>query len=726
MICDRKKVRTRLRQPLVIQRGMRVLLVVLLLILSACANEPGVDTDTARDAEPTSPVSSPMPSADMSAYPRPRPEATVAGASDATLDEILDDPEAYLGQTVAVEGRVNVVKGNGTFTIASNTLVDANEVLVVGAANEQFDQAVQAGNTLRVTGTVRRLTVAEIERELSLDLDPEVEAEFSNKPVIVATLIDPMGEAAPTDATAMPEATATSNMGDDQITVADLVANQDQYIGKTVTITEEIDQVISPTLFSVDEDAPLQGGIDNDLLVIGGQNDQQLGRDQLVTIVGTVQQFDQAAIEQAAGSQLDANFVQDWTGRIVIMADSIEVQQADISPDLPLTDPDLIQRFGSTITVAEIASNLEDFSGKTLTVRQRVETVIGPNAFTLDEDALLQGGIDTDLLVVSSRQNLPVIGDDLVDQQVAVRGTVRPFNLAEVEQEIGFDLDDAAFGDWAGRPALIAHGIRPLDSVATPPEPGPQGDLAHATVAEITGNAEHFVGTAVAVSEEVEEVINQHAFMLDEDAVFAGGIDNDLLVVRGAETVAPFTDTLEGQTVQVLGTVRIFDLAAIEQESGFDLDDRAFEAYTGKPVIVANTILVTIPMATIPLPINADPISDTLTIADVAGNPAAYLGKRVTVRGTVEEVIHPGIFSLDEDALLAGGIDADLLVIRKAEDTAAITEAQEDQEVIVAGTVRPFVTVEIEGEYGLDFDNNVEAEYSARPVIIAESVQVVE
>lgn len=244
---------------------------VLLLILSACANEPGVDTDAAGDAEPTAAVSSPMPSADMSAYPMPSPEATVAGASDATLDEILDDPEAYLGQTVAVEGRVNVVKGNGTFTIASNTLVDANELLVIGAANEQFDQAVQAGNALRVTGTVRRLTVADVERELSLDLDPEVEAEFSNKPVIVATLIDPMGEAAPTDMTATPEATATSGMGNDQITVADLVANRDQYIGKTVTITEEIDQVISPTLFSVDEDAPLQDGIDNDLLVVGGR-----------------------------------------------------------------------------------------------------------------------------------------------------------------------------------------------------------------------------------------------------------------------------------------------------------------------------------------------------------------------------------------------------------------------------------------------------------------------
>lgn len=198
------------------------------------------------------------------------------------------------------------------------------------------------------------------------------------------------------------------------------------------------------------------------------------------------------------------------------------------------------------------------------------------------------------------------------------------------------------------------------------------------------------------------------------------------LSVRGAETVAPFTDTLEGQVLQVLGSVRSFDLAAIEQESGFDLDDATFASYAGKPVLVANTILVTIPVATIPLPINADPVSDTLTIADVAGNPAAYLGKSVTVRGTVEKVIHPGVFSLDEDALLAGGIDNDLLVIRKAEAMADITEAQEDQEVIVTGKVRPFVTAEIEGEYGLDFDNDVEAEYSVRPVIIAESVQIAE
>ncbi len=92
-------------------------------------------------------------------------------------------------------------------------------------------------------------------------------------------------------------------------------------------------------------------------------------------------------------------------------------------------------------------------------MQQQVEEVIGPNAFTLDEDAPLAGGIDNDLLVVSAQENLPFINDELGDQEVRVRGTVRAFDLAAFEEEVGFDLDDNLFADWAGRPAIVARAI---------------------------------------------------------------------------------------------------------------------------------------------------------------------------------------------------------------------------------------------------------------------------
>jgi len=48
------------------------------------------------------------------------------------------------------------------------------------------DIQVEEGAKVKVDGTVQKLVVAEIERELGWDLEPKLEAEFTEKNVIVA------------------------------------------------------------------------------------------------------------------------------------------------------------------------------------------------------------------------------------------------------------------------------------------------------------------------------------------------------------------------------------------------------------------------------------------------------------------------------------------------------------------------------------------------------------
>jgi hypothetical protein len=43
-----------------------------------------------------------------------------------------------------------------------------------------------------------------------------------------------------------------------------------------------------------------------------------------------------------------------------------------------------------------------------------------------------------------------------VGQTVRVTGTVREFEIDEVEEEIGTDLPDSVFTYWANQPVLIA------------------------------------------------------------------------------------------------------------------------------------------------------------------------------------------------------------------------------------------------------------------------------
>ncbi len=99
----------------------------------------------------------------------------------------------------------------------------------------------------------------------------------------------------------------------------------------------------------------------------------------------------------------------------------------------------------------------------------------------------------------------------------------------------------------------------------------------------IVENPEPFVGQRVTVSSEVEEVISTSAFTLDSPTA----IGNRLLVIRitpGEVTV------IEGVPVQVTGTVREFELPAIEEEVGVALDDEAFTEFEGRPAIVAQSI----------------------------------------------------------------------------------------------------------------------------------------
>ncbi len=114
-----------------------------------------------------------------------------------------------------------------------------------------------------------------------------------------------------------------------------------------------------------------------------------------------------------------------------------------------------------TIRVADITGNWTNYDGRTVTVVADVEEVLGPRAFTLDEDAPLAGGIDNDLLVLSPRAgSLANIDDQWLNNKVRVTGTVRRFATVDIEREIGWDLDRQLEAEYEGKkPVLIASSV---------------------------------------------------------------------------------------------------------------------------------------------------------------------------------------------------------------------------------------------------------------------------
>jgi hypothetical protein len=119
---------------------------------------------------------------------------------------------------------------------------------------------------------------------------------------------------------------------------------------------------------------------------------------------------------------------------------------------------------GANVSVADITSDLTNYDGKTVTVVAEVEEVLGPRAFTLDEDGPLDGGVDDDLLVLSPKSgSLGDIDNQWLDNKVRVTGVVRRFVTVDVEREVGWDLDPRIEAEYEGkRPVLIATSVERL------------------------------------------------------------------------------------------------------------------------------------------------------------------------------------------------------------------------------------------------------------------------
>ncbi|PLS84824.1 MAG: hypothetical protein CYG60_15930 [Actinobacteria bacterium] len=251
-----------------------------------------------------------------------------------------------------------------------------------------------------------------------------------------------------------------------------------------------------------------------------------------------------------------------------------------------------------------MTDNPDEFYGKNVTLSGLVSEVVGPNAVAIGGDELIGGD---PVLVVGARQ-LDQIAEGLpegepfeVQQQdlVQATGTLREFDIAEVEQDIGYDLDDNVFGDWEGEPVVIAESF-----VLSPQQGGGTTSMAQqqgvdATLPLIVDSPEEFYGQTLTVNGAVVQVIDPNTFVVvDEQAAQDEGLyegeaadlaEQGVLVTTGGDTGPNLT---ERQTVGVTGTLQQFDSATFEQEMGTQLDenDEFVSAFAEGPAIMASQV----------------------------------------------------------------------------------------------------------------------------------------
>lgn len=163
--------------------------VALVLATLACggAEQDVAVIDTSTAATATTPATA-APGADVA-------EGVVLG-----LGDIAANPDQYIGQTVTVVAEVEEVVSPMSFRLSDESLARLGgdqTMLVLSPQAAQLapleDQWLN--DEVRVTGTLRRMTVVEVEQEIGWDLSPEIESEVEGmRPVLIAQRIERVTE----------------------------------------------------------------------------------------------------------------------------------------------------------------------------------------------------------------------------------------------------------------------------------------------------------------------------------------------------------------------------------------------------------------------------------------------------------------------------------------------------------------------------------------------------
>jgi hypothetical protein len=114
------------------------------------------------------------------------------------------------------------------------------------------------------------------------------------------------------------------------VRVADIQEDPTKFVGQSVTVVADVEEVHSPRAFSLDEDSPAAGGIDNDLMVLYPQSgslrdidDQWLNNK--VRVTGTVGAVNVVEIEREIGWDLSPELEMEvGKAKAVLIARTVE------------------------------------------------------------------------------------------------------------------------------------------------------------------------------------------------------------------------------------------------------------------------------------------------------------------------------------------------------------------------------------------------------------------
>jgi len=265
------------------------------------------------------------------------------------------------------------------------------------------------------------------------------------------------------------------------ISAGKLAKNAKDFYGKTVTVKAEVEDVIDPRSFTLDEDAILAGA--DVLVLVPAGYTGTLAHDQVVTVTGKVRPYVTAELERDYDWFKDGKIVTTKTdvdfktrpvlvatslkladGRELLAGGAVSMSAEEHARHVKMAgDHKLSGDHGITMSAGKLAKDGKKYYGQNVTVRAEVEDVLDSHSFTLDEDAVLAGP-DVVVLVPSGFDATSLAHDQIV----VITGKVRPFVTAELEKDFDWfrngkivTMSDKI--DYKTRPVLVAETITTAD-----------------------------------------------------------------------------------------------------------------------------------------------------------------------------------------------------------------------------------------------------------------------
>lgn len=230
-------------------------------------------------------------------------QATAPDQTNVSTEEVANNPNRYIGQTVTVRSEPIAKISPSTFTIEDDQFFGSQPILVVNASGQPFTFPAEAGNEIQVTGVVRNFVFADVEREYNLGLEANAYRDYENQPALIAQSI----ALAPEPGT--------------------LTREPRQYYGKPLAVTGEIESIQGVNAFTLDEDQ-LFGT--QDLLVLrapAAANQPAIKDGEKVAVTGVLRPFVVAELERYYDFNWDAGIQQkleaEYENRPVLIAENV-------------------------------------------------------------------------------------------------------------------------------------------------------------------------------------------------------------------------------------------------------------------------------------------------------------------------------------------------------------------------------------------------------------------